>query len=177
MAFQGEAARERGAEIVSDGRAPTVIVLDPAGAGSHDELPATWRPLSDLVGVTWVRMPAAIDPDETIDRVLAELTGSVVLVATGAGINSALGAATRHHDRVLAVLAKDPVDNVETPELDQARIPVQVLSTDQPDVPLGHPAVVYGVVMRLLDLVAPEGTDDALHQALLGVAVALRAGD
>ena len=47
--MSAEPVRSEGPAVVTAGdpSGPKVIVLDPAGAAKHGELPATWRPLTE----------------------------------------------------------------------------------------------------------------------------------
>ncbi|RKT54022.1 hypothetical protein [Saccharothrix australiensis] len=107
--------------------APVVLVLDPAGAAPHGELPATWRPLTEHLRVAWCRLPVADDSLREAEAVLADLRGRDVHVVAGAAAGSGVGdLANRHRDQVRSV------------------------QTFAAPLPLGHPDVVLAVLEKLL---------------------------
>ncbi|MET8757688.1 hypothetical protein [Lentzea sp. NPDC004782] len=152
-------ARATGPGVVSDGRlgTSTVLVIDPAGEASHDEIPATWRPLADRMRIVWLRVPAAPTWKSTVDKVLTrhrDDTSTVLDVVTSGPVAADVVDLVRSHsDLVRSVLLVDPEVEVDEPF---ARVVVR--SHDTPDdripapLPLGHPDVVSGVVSALDDL-------------------------
>ncbi|XVV06386.1 hypothetical protein ACQPW3_13735 [Actinosynnema sp. CA-248983] len=121
--------------------APAVVVLDPSGAAPHGDLPATWRPLTDHLQVMWCRLPAADQPWQEVDEVLAEFRDRDVPVhlVAGAAAGARVGDLANRHQGV-----------------------VKSVQTFAAPLPLGHPDVVLAVVGRLLAQdVHPKEEDDA----------------
>ncbi|KMS83052.1 hypothetical protein [Prauserella rugosa] len=176
-----EPMRSEGPAVTVHGRGGErrVLVLDPAGASKHDELPATWRPLTERTEVIWVRLPASGDVD--CDRFLSAPESACPrtdVVTSGPYGEFAIDLARRHPSAVRSVLLVDPAadsatdsdhaaqaDEVwfrrhgtEIAEAREAGITVDVVahSTDDdqdrvpPPLPLGHPRVVDSV-RRALD--------------------------
>jgi pimeloyl-ACP methyl ester carboxylesterase len=155
--------------VKGPGHGPLVVVLDPSGEGKHDELPATWRPLTEDVCVVWWRLPSARRTGRMGDQLLADLPGEPALVHL-VGVNGAallaLSLAVRHNDVVRSVVLVDP----PWPEHDMSAIGrivndpqlvVQQVRTDGdgPALPIGHPEVVRAVVRALVSAdVEPAGT-------------------
>lgn len=86
-----------------------VLVLDPAGAGKHDELPATWRPLTDRHEIVWVRLPASDDGE--CDGLLSAADPArprTDVVTSGPYGEFAIDLARRHTSAVRSVLLVDP---------------------------------------------------------------------
>lgn len=147
---------------------PAIVVLDSSGDAKHDELPATWRPLTEDIAVVWWRLPAArrAGPDDA--RLLDELPGDhdrVHLVGVQDTASLTLSLAAAHRDLVRLVVLVDPpwqeddasaTDRVENdPEL----VVRQVRTGDGEDrLPVGHPDVVAAVVRALVsaDVEPPE---------------------
>ncbi|MEU4806167.1 hypothetical protein [Actinosynnema sp. NPDC023587] len=127
--------------------APVVLVLDPAGAAPHGELPATWRPLTEHLRVVWCRLPVVDEPLRAAEDVLAELAGQEVHLVAGAAAGADVGElANRHRDQVRSV------------------------QTFAAPLPLGHPDVVLTVLERLLaeDVVASDAGLDITRGAPAG---------
>ena len=151
-----------------------VLVLDPAGASKHDELPATWRPLTEHHEIVWVRLPAG-DSDDG-DRLLARVAAHDArtdIVTSGPCAEFALDLARRHARAVRSILLVDPAAGEEPDSAHAVRadelwfdkhrsaiasarangITVEVIahSSDDdedrvpPPLPLGHPRVVEAV--------------------------------
>ncbi|GAA1339487.1 hypothetical protein [Saccharothrix algeriensis] len=115
--------------------APVVLVLDPAGAAPHGELPATWRPLTEHLQVVWCRLPVTDDPLREAEVVLAELRDRRVHLVAGAAAGADVGElADRHREQIRSV------------------------QTFAAPLPLGHPDVVMAVLEKLLaqDVVPPD---------------------
>lgn len=164
--------------------APAVVVLDPAVAGNHGELPATWRPLVEHVQVMWVRLPAADDPWREVGELLEEFTQRdlpVHVVTSGPVVEVALGVATAHRGLLRSVLLVDPEVDPAAHDRDLVKAGVQVRvvarshdgPTDRidPPLPLGHPEVVLAVIRALLALDTESGTpgrDPAATTSLVG---------
>jgi hypothetical protein len=104
--------RAEGPETVIEGEPgrPLVIVLDPAGAAKHGELPATWRPFTYQRSIVWCRLPT--DGALTrADEILGGEAGSgpiTDVVASGPFAGTALRLAEQHADAVRALLLVDP---------------------------------------------------------------------
>lgn len=176
-----EPARSEGPSVVTAGDAsgPKVIVLDPAGAGKHDELPATWRPLTEKRAIFWCRVPAGGALTEA-DDVLGDAgpdDPQIAIVASGPFAAEALQLAERHSGAASHLLLVDPASDAFLPSGDAAKaneawlaehedvvtklreagtqVRVVASSTDGPEdrvpppLPLGHPTVVAAVRMAL----------------------------
>ncbi|WP_394615782.1 hypothetical protein JNUCC0626_39615 [Lentzea sp. JNUCC 0626] len=146
-----EPSRATGPGVVADGPAgaATVLVIDPAGEALHDEIPATWRPLSETVRIVWLRVPAAPGWKSTVDTVLTrhrDDTRTVLDVVTSGPIAAdVLDLVASHPDLVRSVLVVDPEVPVEATF---AQVIPHTASAVSP-LPLGHPDVVSGVVAAL----------------------------
>jgi hypothetical protein len=175
--FDHDRMRAAGPAVVWHGDGPeSVLVLDPAGEARHDELPGTWRPLSEHVRVGWYRLPAGHEPPSFG-------ASPVHLVAAGTAALPALDLAEEHHDVVRSVIVFDPAPTHQEAdtewwddetELQRRRLiahDVQVrcfvsryddptVRTRRP-VPLGHPHVVG----RLTQLLVAEGRQDTVADA------------
>lgn len=149
---------------------PVVVVLDPEGNAKHDELPATWRALTEDVRVVWWRLPAALRAGLTDATLPPELADGrpVHLVASGSAALLAISLATEQPDRVRSiVLAGPPLGNggasLAGDTIGSAC--VYHVVTAESDVeadrlPLGHPDVVAAVVRALLAADLQLGTDE-----------------
>ncbi|WP_433271908.1 hypothetical protein ACQPZF_14405 [Actinosynnema sp. CS-041913] len=132
--------------------APVVLVLDPAGAAPHGELPATWRPLTEHLRVVWCRLPVADEPLHEAEAVLADLADQEVHLVAGAAAGADVGdLANRYQGRIRSV------------------------QTFAAPLPLGHPDVVLAVLEKLLaqDVVPHDAglditKDDPGRGSLLG---------
>lgn len=148
-----EPARATGPGVVVEGPpdAPTVLVIDPAGAASHGEIPATWRELTEHLRIVWLRVPAAPDWLAVMNRVLTRHHGdraTIDVVTSGPLAADVLGLAAQHESLVRAVLLVDPEVAGAVDGLD---VRVIRISADGPG-PIGHPEVVDAVVRELLAL-------------------------
>ncbi len=148
---------------------PLVVVLDPSGDAKHDELPATWRPLTEDIGVVWWRLPSARRAGPTGDRLVDDLPGDhdrVHLVGVHDAALLALSLAFEHRDLVRLVVLVDP----PWPEHDLSAVgrivhdPDLVVRQVRTDggggrLPVGHPDVVAAVVRELVsaDVESTEG--------------------
>jgi hypothetical protein len=157
-----ETVRADGPAMVVKGpdHGPVVVVLDPSGDAKHDELPATWRPLTEDVGVVWWRLPSALRAGSTGDRLLDYLPGHhdrVYLVGVHDAALLTLSLAVGHRDLVRLVVLVDPL----WPEHDLSAIgrighdpepAVRQVRTDGTGdrLPVGHPDVVAEVVQALV---------------------------
>lgn len=131
-----------------------MLVIDPAGEASHDEIPATWRELADRLRIVWLRVPAAPEWKSTVDKVLDKHRDdprTVLHVVTSGPVAADVIDLVRHHeDLVRSVLLVDPEVEVHEPFAH-----VVVRSHGGPDdripapLPLGHPDVVFNVVKAL----------------------------
>lgn len=161
--FDKDGPRSEGSPVVWAGRedGPALVVVDPAGAARHDELPPTWDRLADHFQVAWCRVPASkrsIEDLEDVFETLAERRAPATLVASGPACDSALALARQFGDIVTSVLLVDPPEDGET--LADSDIEVQVVArshpgpTDrvEPPLPLGHPEVVAGLTTALADM-------------------------
>ncbi|MFD9889335.1 hypothetical protein ACFWY9_08340 [Amycolatopsis sp. NPDC059027] len=87
-----------------------VLVLDPAGASKHDELPATWRPFTEDREIVWARLP--VDGAlHACEHVLAHAGGPLPvtdIVASGPYGEEALLLAEHRPSVVRSVLLVDP---------------------------------------------------------------------
>lgn len=137
---------------------PALVVVDPAGAARHDELPATWDRLAAHFQVAWCRIPASkrsLEDLEDVFETLAERRAPANLVASGTACEPALALARQFGDIVTSVLLVDPPDTDET--LADSDIEVRVVARShpgpddrvEPPLPLGHPDVVAGLTTAL----------------------------
>ncbi|MET9224834.1 hypothetical protein [Lentzea sp. NPDC003310] len=146
-----EPSRASGPGVVADGPAgaTTVLVIDPAGEAIHDEIPATWRPLTEHVRIVWLRVPAAPGWKSTVDALLArhqDDTRTVLDVVTSGPVAAdVIDVVAAHPDLVRSVLLVDPEVPVEATF---AQVIHHTNDTPAP-LPLGHPDVVGGVLAAL----------------------------
>ncbi|MCX2950047.1 hypothetical protein [Lentzea sp. NEAU-D7] len=146
-----EPSRAAGPGVVTDGPAgaPTVLVIDPAGEAVHDEIPATWRPLTEHLRIVWLRAPAAPTWKSTVDTVLTrhrDDARSVLDVLTSGPLAAdVIDLVSAHRDLVRSVLLVDPEVPVDVPF---AQVIPHTNTTPVP-LPLGHPDVVQGVLAAL----------------------------
>lgn len=161
--FDKKGPRADGSAVVWAGRedGPALVVVDPAGAARHDELPPTWDRLADHFQVAWCRVPAStrsLEDVEDVFETLVERRSSANLVASGPACDSALGLAVQFSDIVTSVLLVDPPEGMDS--LPGSEIEVRVVArshpgpTDrvEPPLPLGHPEVVAGLTTALASL-------------------------
>jgi hypothetical protein len=175
---KGAAVRESIVQQGPENSIGTVIVLDPAGAASHGELPATWRPLTERWTVVWCRLPAD-DSAWQLAEFLQGVTGPVDVVAAGPAAAAAMAIGGRHNDVVRSVLLVDPAaggipvdaetakvaDDMwmkrEAPTIDALALEgvnVRVIAHSfrgdrdrrEPPLPLGHPDVVSLIRAQLV---------------------------
>ncbi|NGY58159.1 hypothetical protein G7043_04330 [Lentzea sp. NEAU-D13] len=159
-----EPARATGPGVVADGPAgaTTLLVIDPAGEALHDEIPATWRTLTDRLRIVWLRVPAAPEWKSTVDAVLTKHRDDprtvLDVVTSGPMAAEVVDLVRGHEDLVRSVLLVDPEVAVDAPfaqvvarsqEVPDDRIPAPL--------PLGHPYVVFGVA-EALDKLGCSGT-------------------
>ena len=146
-----EPSRAAGPGVVADGPAgaPTVLVIDPAGEANHNEIPATWRPLTEHLRIVWLRVPAAPGWKSTVDTVLTrhrdDTTTVLDVVASGPIAADVIELVAAHSDLVRSVLLVDPEVAVDVPF---AHVIHHTNDTPAP-LPLGHPDVVQGVLEAL----------------------------
>jgi hypothetical protein len=183
MPAESEPPRSEGPAVVTAGdpSGPKVIVLDPAGAGNHGELPATWRPLAERRGVFWCRVPAGGALSVADDLLGDHGSGDpdIAVVASGPFAADALQFVERHPGAATHLLLVDPAsdaflaagdaaeaddgwlaehDDVVT-KVREAGTDVRVIASSSespedrvpPPLPLGHPAVVAAVRSALGD--------------------------
>lgn len=168
MADFDDSVRTDGPTVIKQGpvNATTVLVLDPAGIGKHGELPATWRPLADVVEVLWCRLPAArFDPELVADLLDERGRTGVHLVTSGLTALDAMELARTRDDAVRSVFLVDPdpgptaelsVDGLRESLLQRAIEVRRIAEHRDPDedygsepLPLGHPAVVRELTQYL----------------------------
>jgi hypothetical protein len=184
MSVEPEPTRSAGPSVVTAGdlSGPKIIVLDPAGAARHDELPATWRPLAEKRGIFWCRVPAGGALTEADDLVGDNGPGDpeIAVVASGPFAAEALQLVERHAGGAAHLLLVDPASDAflssgdaskanadwlaerddVVAKLREAGTDVQVIasSTEGPEdrvpppLPLGHPDVVAAVRSALGDV-------------------------
>jgi hypothetical protein len=184
MSVEPEPARSEGPSVVTAGdpAGPKIIVLDPAGAARHDELPATWRPLAERRGIFWCRVPAGGALTEADDLVGDHGPGDpeIAVVASGPFAADALQLVERHLGAAAHLLLVDPASDAFLPsgdaaeanekwlaEHDEVVAKVREAGTDvrliasstegpedrvPPPLPLGHPDVVAAVRSALGDV-------------------------
>ncbi len=156
-----------------------VVVLDPSGESKHGELPATWRPLTEDVGVVWCRLPAIRRQHLAGDHLLPQLAGGrqrIHLVGVGESALLALGLALAHRDLVRSLIVIDPPwpgDHLRelTRFIDENTLHVQQIETTngtapgvgvEATLPIGHPEVVRAIVQVLVE--ADVGLPDSAEQ-------------
>src|SRR3954463_14906610 len=124
MSVEPEPARSEGPSVVTagDSAGPKIIVLDPAGAARHDELPATWRPLAERRGIFWCRVPAGGALTEADDLVGDHGPGDpeIAVVASGPFAADALQLVERHLGAATHLLLVDPASDAFLPSGDAA---------------------------------------------------------
>lgn len=163
--FDSDGPRSEGPPVVWTGRdeGPALVVIDPAGAARHDELPPTWDRLAEHFQIAWCRVPASkrsLEDIEDVLETLAERQSAVNLVASGETCEAAIAIATQFNDAVHSVLLVDPQESDDTSKLADLGVEVRVVArthggpTDRVEapMPLGHPEVVDGVVAALAGL-------------------------
>ena len=184
MPGQPDPVRSEGPSTVTEGDAsvPKIIVLDPAWAGKHDELPATWRPLTEHRQVVWCRLPAGgalTDADDVLGDAGPD-DPDIDIVASGPFAAEALQLAERHPGVAKHLLLVDPASDAFLPAEDapeanddwiaehdgelaglrDAGTQVKVIAQSSPGpadrvpapLPLGHPDVVAAVRTVLADV-------------------------
>ncbi|WP_370963710.1 hypothetical protein [Amycolatopsis sp. cg9] len=167
--------------IAGDPAGAKVIVLDPSGAGSHDELPGSWRPLAEERAVFWCRLPAGGALTEADDLLgdAGPADPEITVVASGPFAAGALQLVERHPGAAAQLLLVDPAADASLPagdaraaneawlaehdeaiaKLREAGTVVRVVASSSdgpedrvpPPLPLGHPQVVAAVRMALGD--------------------------
>ncbi|MCA1656039.1 MAG: hypothetical protein LC635_06345 [Pseudonocardiaceae bacterium] len=160
--FGKEGPRSEGPSVVWAGpdEGPALVVIDPAGAARHEELPATWESLIEHFQVAWCRIPASkrsLEDVEDVLETLAERRSPANLVASGQACEAAIAIALQFGDIVSSVLLVDPTDTDDAAKLAEADVEVHVIArshggpTDRvaPPLPLGHPEVVEGLARTL----------------------------
>lgn len=163
--FDKEGPRAGGAPVVWAGQddGPALVVVDPAGAARHDELPPTWDRLAEHFQVAWCRIPASESSLEDVEDVLETLTerrAPTTLVASGDASPAAVAIARQFADIVTAVLLVDPVEEDNTATLADTGVEVRVVARShhgpsdrvEAPMPLGHPEVVEGVATALASM-------------------------
>ncbi|WP_329048025.1 hypothetical protein OG738_37210 [Amycolatopsis sp. NBC_01488] len=181
MAADPDYTRSAGPAVVTAGdpSGPKLVVLDPAGAARHDELPATWRPLAERRGIFWCRVPAGGALTEADDLVGDRGPGDpeIAVVASGPFAAEALQLVERHPGAATHLLLVDPASDAFLPSGDAAEAnenwlaehddvvaklretgtEVRVVASTTggpadrvpPPLPLGHPDVVAAVQSAL----------------------------
>src|SRR5689334_18283064 len=115
MSAEPEPVRSEGPSVVTAGdpSGPQVIVLDPAGAAKHGELPATWRPLTEKRAVFWCRVPAGGALTEADDLLGDAGPGDpeIAVVASGPFAAEAMQLVERHPGAGAHPLLVDPASD------------------------------------------------------------------
>jgi pimeloyl-ACP methyl ester carboxylesterase len=163
--FDKEGPRAEGPAVVWAGRdeGPALVVVDPAGAARHNELPASWDTLAEHFQIAWCRIPASKQSLEDVEDVLETLSerqSSANIVASGQSCTSAIAIAMQFSDIVNAVLLVDPTDADDMTKLAEAGIDVRVIARShggdddrvEAPMPLGHPEVVASLATTLASL-------------------------
>lgn len=161
-----EPVRAHGPVLVWEGprEAPAVVVIDPAGAAKHGELPATWRPLARRRQVVWCRLPAVQGPfDQLTDvlREIAEHVGPSYVVTSGPVAQEMLRRVSSLADMVQGVLLVDPETEEQADAeglAENAGVDIKIVARSRPSkrdrveppLPLGHPDVVLPVARIVL---------------------------
>jgi hypothetical protein len=169
-----------------------VVVLDPSGEGKHGGLPATWRPLTEDVGVVWCRLPAIRRRRLAGDHLLPRLAGGrqrIHLVGVGESALLAVGLALAHRDLVRSLIVVDPPwpsDHLREliRFIDDSALQIQQIETTTEaapgigdggtrrgqapgrgsvaTLPIGHPEVVRAITQVLVE--ADAGLPDSADQ-------------
>jgi pimeloyl-ACP methyl ester carboxylesterase len=156
-----------------------VVVLDPSGDGKHGGLPATWRPLTDDIGVVWCRLPAIRRQRLAGDQILRQLADGrqrIHLVGIGSSGLLAVALAMANRDLVRSLIVVDPPwPSDDLAELnrfvDSGSLITRQIQTPDAALPIGHPDVVSAIVQVLVETGAdlpdppehPGLADQALH--------------
>lgn len=172
MLESDEPARAEGPSVVFEGQedAPTVLVLDPAGAAKHAAVPATWRKLAESRRLIWCRLPADGSLSEA-EELLADpdgLRAPIDVVTSGPAVPTVVDLLSRHADTVRSLLLIDPgggVGDASEPasvtsrreELRKAGVTIETVAESpggtrdrvEPPMPLGHPDVLDAVERAL----------------------------
>jgi hypothetical protein len=172
MVESDEPARAEGPSVVLEGQedAPTVLILDPAGAAKHAEVPATWRGLAESRRLIWCRLPADGSLSEA-EELLADpdgLSGPIDVVTSGPAVPTVVDLLSRHADTVRSLLLIDPGGGVgdgsepasvtrRREELREAGVTIETVAESpggtrdrvEPPMPLGHPDVLDAVERAL----------------------------
>ncbi len=179
---QTEQLRAEGPAEVRKGplEVAAVVVLDPSGEGKHGGLPATWRPLTEDVGVVWCRLPAIRRQRLAGDHLLTELAGGrqpIHLVGVGSSSLLAVALATANRGRVRSLIVVDPPWSADDLRdmvrfIDEDTLIVRQIETTAkaaPDIgsgpdttlPIGHPDVVAAIIQVVLsaDASLPDSSD------------------
>lgn len=163
--FDNEGPRSEGPPVVWAGReeGPALVVVDPAGAARHDDLPPTWDQLTEHFQVAWCRVPASrrsLEDVEDVLETLAERRATANLVASGDACGAAVAIALQFHEIVSAVLLVDPPDDADTSKLADVGVEVRVVARShhgpsdrvEAPMPIGHPEVVEGIQTALASI-------------------------
>jgi hypothetical protein len=153
-----------------------VVVLDPAGEGKHGGLPATWRPLTEDIGVVWCRLPAIRRQRLAGDRLLPQLAGGrqrIHLVGIGGSALVAVALAMANRDLVRSLVVVDPPwpgDDlrelnrfIDSESLVTHQIETTAMPGSDTTLPIGHPEVVRAIVQVLVE--ADVGLSDSAQES------------
>lgn len=173
-------ARAQGPAEVRGGpvEVAAVVVLDPSGEGNHGGLPATWRPLTEDVGVVWCRLPAVRRLGLAGDHLLPRLAGGrqrIHLIGIGSSALLAVALAMSHRDLVRSLIVVDPpwpgedLAAVRRLRDEDGLAMHQIETTNETEsgveagntasLPIGHPDVVHAIVRVLVS--ADAGLPDS----------------
>lgn len=156
-----EAAKSHGPTVVTAGdpAAATVLVLDPGGLSPHEELPATWRELSEQRRIVWFRLPTDGALTEAAELLgdPAALGTPVDVVVSGDSAATASRVLRERPGAVRSLLLVDPPADFSDAD---AGYRVEVIARTEPGprdripapLPLGHPDVVSALVRTLTQL-------------------------
>lgn len=178
-----DSPRAEGPSVVWEGKsgARAILVLDPAGAAKHDEVPASWRDIAAARQIVWCRLPADGSLSDAADLLAdpSALGAAVDVVTSAPATETVLDLVSRHPETVRAVLLVDPAAHgvaleeakaineqweqqtrATRAELGQAGVRVEVVAHStvrdddrvEPPLPLGHPDVVAGLRSALAQL-------------------------
>lgn len=158
--------RRAGPPVVTAGllTAPAVVVIDPVGAAKHDDIPATWHPMTHRRHIVWCRTPtpdSLAAADEQI-KALAGRRAVIDIVSAGHLAGLAVVLAEGWAPVIRSLVLVDPGDGERPPTdwdergLAAADVAVRILDVaeieDDRPLSLGHPTVVAAVDTALDDL-------------------------
>jgi hypothetical protein len=147
--------RAAGPPVVDRGHVdrPGLLVLDPAGASKHGELPATWREVEDAVHVTWLRLPAVDAAMATAREALSTLTTGgqrIHLLASGEAAPLAELLAFEQPEALRSLMLVDPPARSDNELVDRGTTVVEQALLAYRALPTDQVLARYGVAMHVI---------------------------